>query len=60
MRLERKGSQIISNWFDPAPPSPQIRRLTQAAWAFGPKIATLILGYVIGSIVLGFRPSNVS
>ena len=44
--------------FDDLIPSPQLRRLTQAAWALGPPISTLILGYVIGWVVLGFRPSK--
>ena len=45
--------------FDPAPPSPQVRLATQAEWAFGPPIATLTFGFIIGWIVLGFRPRKV-
>jgi hypothetical protein len=37
-------------------PSPQLQRLTQAAWAFGPPIAILTLACSVGWIVSGFRP----
>jgi hypothetical protein len=34
-------------------------RLNRAVWAFGPPIATLAFAYVIGWIIMGFRPRKV-
>ena len=40
-------------------PSSQDRLVTQASWAFGPPMAALIFGYIVGWIVLGFLPRRV-
>jgi hypothetical protein len=39
-------------------PSPQLPRLTQAAWAFGPPIAILIVAYTVGWMRLPFFDSR--